>query len=122
MTMSHQIGIYCYFDFDDIYEKLRSFLLVKHKASINAIKYVQTYAHKGTLSPRAGLRCKITIIFTDIQKGDNELLCNHRAIIPQIVRQEHISHVINHIIHRGCGKNQNKPVVRNMRTRDLCFR
>ena len=31
------IGIYCYFDFDLNLEKLLSFLLIKRKASINAI-------------------------------------------------------------------------------------
>ena len=36
MKTSYQIGIYCYFAFD-LVEKLRSFLAVKHKASINAI-------------------------------------------------------------------------------------
>ena len=33
------IGIYCYFGFD-LVEKLRSFQVVKRKASINAIQYV----------------------------------------------------------------------------------
>ena len=51
MKTSYQIGIYCYFDFD-LVEKLRSFLYAKRKASINAIKYVQTYTNIRTLSPK----------------------------------------------------------------------
>ena len=35
------IGIHCYFDFDLNVEKLLSFLIVKRKASINAIQYVR---------------------------------------------------------------------------------
>ena len=35
------IGIYCYLGFELIFEKLRSFRIAKHKASINAIQYVR---------------------------------------------------------------------------------
>ena len=45
------IGIYCYFGFD-LVEKLRSFLLVKRKASINAISICQKPTQESPFAKR----------------------------------------------------------------------
>ncbi len=66
MKTSYQTGIYCYFAFD-LVEKLRSFLVVKHKASINAINMCKTYIVTRTLPLNVGLRCKNTTISASMQ-------------------------------------------------------
>ena len=63
------IGIYCYFDFDLNLEKLLSFLIVKCKASINAISICPKPTQERTFAKRfsqdifpssVGFDCKIT--------------------------------------------------------------
>ena len=55
------IGIYCYFGFELIFEKLRSFRIAKHKASINANQYVRkSTLYEETYPSSVDFRCKGT--------------------------------------------------------------
>jgi hypothetical protein len=68
-----------------VFEKLRSFLVVKRKASINAINICQIPTHRKTLCETlfagripsgVGIGCKVITFFAYVQENDEKMLKN----------------------------------------------